>query len=174
MFAVDASRFGQRVAVAICRQRRVAAARDASTHLSEQVILDAHRSPFDGILMDLETRIRWWLQEEWRVRKPEKPPLVLSRRDLNLVVPSVPALRNSCDSGIFLLRYAQEFLARAAGDAPTICITERDVASNLSEHKMRAWFGTGDIARMRVELRVLAQTLADEAMLAEGTDPRYV
>jgi len=122
----------------------------------------------------IEKRIRLWLQEEWRVRKPEKPPLVLSRRELKLVVPSVPALRNSCDSGIFLLRYAQEFLARAAGDAPTICINERDVASNLSFHKMRAWFGTGDIARMRVELRVLAQTLADEAMLAEGTDPRYV
>mmetsp|Transcript_7006 Transcript_7006/g.22087 ORF Transcript_7006/g.22087 Transcript_7006/m.22087 type:complete len:262 (+) Transcript_7006:3095-3880(+) len=77
----------------------------------------------------IEKRIRLWLQEEWRVRKPEKPPLVLTRQlQLKIIAPSVPLLRNDCDSGVFLLRYAQEFLSRAAGDAPTIRVTERDVA----------------------------------------------
>ncbi|KAH8061449.1 hypothetical protein JL722_4071 [Aureococcus anophagefferens] len=61
----------------------------------------------------VERFLRAFLELEWAKRKPDEPELKLKLKvDLPLVVPKVPMQTNSCDCGVYVLRYAEEFLSR--------------------------------------------------------------
>ena len=72
--------------------------------------------------------------------------------DLPLVVPKKPAQTNSCDCGIFVLRYLEEFLARAVGAAPSVAVTEAAVDDKFAADDFASWFTPADVAAMRREL----------------------
>ena len=106
---------------------------------------------------------------EWARRKPDEPALKLhgNKRkgqppvDLPVVSPKVPLQMNSCDCGVFVLRYAQEFLQRAAGPEATVAVTERDVATKFGDHDFEGWFKPADIVGMRLEIKALAGALSE-------------
>ena len=82
-------------------------------------------------------------------------------------MPKVPQQTNSSDSGLYVLRYAQEFLdlavlwpAELAGSGGGVFLFFRD-------HDFEAWFTGGDIAEMRRDIKKLAADLELEKKRAE-------
>jgi len=120
----------------------------------------------------IEKWLRCFLEMEWRKRKPDEPPFTLRERstkagappaDLLLAMPKVPQQTNSCDCGVFTLRYGQEFLARAvSGGAPALAVKGRDVSQTFGDHNFEKWFKGRDITNMRRDIKRLAEDLERE------------
>ena len=120
----------------------------------------------------IEKWLRCFLEMEWRKRKPDEPPFTLRERstkagappaDLLLAMPKVPQQTNSCDCGVFTLRYGQEFLARAvSGGAPALAVNGRDVSQTFGDHNFEKWFKGRDITNMRRDIKRLAEDLERE------------
>ena len=83
--------------------------------------------------------------------------------DLPLVVPEKPEQLNDCDCGIFLLRYLEEFFARAVGAAPSVAVTEAAVNDKFATNDFASWFTAADVAAMRGALKAAAEDLAAAA-----------
>ena len=112
----------------------------------------------------VERFLRAFLELEWAKRKPDEPELKLKLNvDLPLVVPEKPEQLNSIDCGIFLLRYLEEFLARAVGAAPSVAVTEAAVKNKFAADDFASWFTAADVAAMRGELKAAAEDLAAAA-----------
>ena len=82
--------------------------------------------------------------------------------DLLLASPKVPQQTNPCDSGLYALRYAQEFLTRAVCRGAALAVNGRDVALCFRDHDFEAWFTGRDIAEMRRDIKKLAADLEKE------------
>ncbi|KAH8091598.1 hypothetical protein JL720_5908 [Aureococcus anophagefferens] len=96
----------------------------------------------------VERFLRAFLELEWAKRKPDEPELKLKLKvDLPLVVPKVPMQTNSCDCGVYVLRYA-EFLSRAVGAAPTVAVTEAAVDDKFAP-TTASWFTAAEVAPSR-------------------------
>ena len=109
----------------------------------------------------VERFLRAFLELEWAKRKPDEPELKLKLKvDLPLVVPKVPMQTNSCDCGVYVLRYAEEFLSRAVGAAPTVAVTEAAVDDKFAAHDFASWFTAAEVAAMRGDLKAAAEDLA--------------
>ena len=109
----------------------------------------------------IASMLRSFLEREWAARKPEAAPLALSARkppDLPLISPRVPVQTNSCDCGVYVLRYAQEFLA----SDPTF----DQGAVDAKFAGFDAWFHPADIDVMRTDIAALVRDLAAEAAAA--------
>ena len=83
----------------------------------------------------IEKWLRCFLEMEWRKRHADEPPFTcLERRapdgpaaDLLLAIPRVPQQQMySGDSGIYTLKYAQEFLARAVCGGAELKVNRRE------------------------------------------------
>ena len=87
---------------------------------------------------------------------PPGPPA-----DLLLAIPRIPLAgpHNSCDSGLYALRYAQEFLARAVCSGGELAVDGRDVSLCFRDHDFEAWFTGRDIAQMRRDFQRLVRDL---------------
>ena len=121
----------------------------------------------------IEKWLRCFLEMEWRKRHSDEEPFTLRERtaggppaDLLLAMPKVPQQTNSSDSGLYVLRYAQEFLdlavlwpAELAGSGGGVFLFFRD-------HDFEAWFTGGDIAEMRRDIKKLAADLELEKIRA--------
>ena len=90
---------------------------------------------------------------------PPGPPA-----DLLLAMPRIPLAgpHNSCDSGLYALRYAQEFLARAVCSGGELAVDGRDVSLCFRHHDFEAWFTGRDIAEMRRDFLQLVRDLKRE------------
>ena len=86
--------------------------------------------------------------------------------DLPLVAPKAPIQTNSCDCGVYVLRYAEELLKRAVGDDASIAVDQADVDAKFESHDFASWFTPTDVARMRRDLRTVVTGLAAEAEAA--------
>ena len=84
--------------------------------------------------------------------KPHKSPYAIAR---NRQLAAYARQKNSCDSGLYVLRYAQEFLARAVCGGAALRV--RDYP---------AWFAGGDIAEERRDIKKLAADLELEKIRA--------
>ncbi|KAK7239215.1 small ubiquitin-like modifier deconjugating peptidase [Aureococcus anophagefferens] len=126
----------------------------------------------------VERFLRAFLELEWAKRKPDEPELKLKLKvDLPLVVPKVPMQTNSCDCGVYVLRYAEEFLSRAVGAAPTVAVTEAAVDDKFAAHDGAAWFTAAGRGHARGDLKAAAGDLAvaasasAELSASDGADP---
>ena len=75
----------------------------------------------------------------------------------------------SGDSGLYALRYAQEFLARAVcgcGGAKLV-VDSRNLILCFRDQEFAAWFSRDDIAEMRKTLKYLIQGLKREEDLRQ-------
>ena len=141
-----------RVGGATARPRRSCAARPCIIFMDS---LKMHKPA------KVERFLRAFLECEWAKRKPDEPELKLKLKvDLPLVVPKVPMQTNSCDCGVYVLRYAEEFLSRAVGAAPTVAVTEAAVDDKFAAHDFASWFTAAEVAAMRGDLKAAAEDLA--------------
>jgi sentrin-specific protease 7 len=122
----------------------------------------------------IEKWLRCFLEMEWRKRHSDKAPFTLRERtasgppaDLLLAMPKVPQQTNSCDCGVYTLRYGQEFLARAVCGDAELAVNGRDVSLCFRNHDIEAWFTGRDIAEMRRDIKALAADLELEKKKAE-------
>ena len=114
----------------------------------------------------IEKWLRCFLEMEWRKRHSDKAPFTLRERkasgppaDLLVATPKVPKQTNSCDCGVYTLRYGQEFLARAVCRGAALAVNGRDVSTRFRDHDFEAWFEGRDIAKMREDIKALASSL---------------
>ena len=122
----------------------------------------------------IEKFLRCFLELEWRKRHADEPPFTCLERsldgppaDLLLAMPKIPLQgpQMSCDSGVYALRYAQEFLLRAVcGGGTSTAVRElavdcRDVSLCFRDHDFEAWFTGRDIAVMRRDFKRLVREL---------------
>ena len=123
----------------------------------------------------IEKWLRCFLEMEWRKRHSDEEPFTLRERtaraggppaDLLLAMPKVPQQTNSCDCGVYTLRYGQEFLARAVCRGARLAVDGRDVSLCFRDHDFEAWFTGGDIAEMRRDIKKLAADLELEKIRA--------
>ena len=123
----------------------------------------------------IEKWLRCFLEMEWRKRHADEPPFTLRERaaraggppaDLLLAMPKVPQQTNSCDSGLYALRYAQEFLDRAVCGGASLAVDGRDVSLCFRDHDFEAWFTGSDIAEERRDIKKLAADLELEKIRA--------
>ena len=121
----------------------------------------------------IEKWLRCFLEMEWRKRHSDEEPFTLRERtaraggppaDLLLAMPKVPQQTNSCDCGVYTLRYGQEFLARAVCRGARLAVDGRDVSLCFRDHDFEAWFTGRDIAKMREDIKALADHV-DAALL---------
>ena len=120
----------------------------------------------------IEKFLRCFLELEWRKRHADEPPFTCRERspdgppaDLLLAMPKVPQQQMySGDSGLYALRYAQEFLARAVCGGAKLAVNGRNVCLCFRDHNFRTWFNRDrdDIADMRQTLKCLTQGLKRE------------
>ena len=120
----------------------------------------------------IEKWLRFFLEMEWRKRHADEPPFTCLERspdgptaDLLLAMPKVPQQQMySGDSGLYALRYAQEFLARAVCGGAKLAVNGRNVCLCFRDHNFRTWFNRDrdDIADMRQTLKCLTQGLKRE------------
>ena len=82
------------------------------------------------------------------------------------MTPKVPMQTNSCDCGVYTLRYLEEFLSRAVGAPPSVAVTEAAVDDKFAADDFASWFTPADVAAMRGELKAAAEDLAEEAAAA--------
>ena len=116
----------------------------------------------------IEKWLRFFLEMEWRKRHADEPPFTCLERspdgpaaDLLLAMPKVPQQQMySGDSGIYTLRYAQEFLARTF--LGQLEVNRRNVCLCFRDHDFRTWFGRDDIDKMRLQLKYLTRGLKRE------------
>jgi len=116
----------------------------------------------------IEKWLRCFLEMEWRKRHADEPPFTCRERspdgppaDLLLAMPKVPQQQMySGDSGIYTLRYAQEFLARTF--LGQLEVNRRNVCLCFRDHDFRTWFGRDDIDKMRLQLKYLTRGLKRE------------
>ena len=116
----------------------------------------------------IEKWLRLFLEMEWRKRHADEPPFTCRERspdgppaDLLLAMPKVPQQQmHSGDSGIYTLRYAQEFLARTF--LGQLEVNRRNVCLCFRDHDFRTWFGRDDIDKMRLQLKYLTRGLKRE------------
>ena len=123
----------------------------------------------------IEKWLRCFLEMEWRKRHSDEEPFTLRERtaraggppaDLLLAMPKVPQQTNSCDCGVYTLRYGQEFLARAVCRGARLAVDGRDVSLCFRDHGFEAWFTGRDIAEMRRDIKKLAADLELEKIRA--------
>jgi len=123
----------------------------------------------------IEKWLRCFLEMEWRKRHSDEEPFTLRERtaraggppaDLLLAMPKVPQQTNSCDCGVYTLRYGQEFLARAVCRGARLAVDGRDVSLCFRDHDFEAWFTGRDIAEMRRDIKKLAADLELEKIRA--------
>ena len=121
----------------------------------------------------IEKWLRLFLEMEWRKRHADEPPFTCRERspdgppaDLLLAMPKVPQQTNSCDCGVYTLRYGQEFLARAVCRGARLAVDGRDVSLCFRDHDFEAWFTGRDIAEMRRDIKKLAADLELEKIRA--------
>ena len=127
----------------------------------------------------IEKWLRCFLEMEWRKRHSDEEPFTLRERtaraggppaDLLLsnarATPAFARQKNSFDSGLYVLRYAQGFLdlavlwpAELAGSGGGVFLFFRD-------HDFEAWFTGRDIAEMRRDIKKLAADLELEKIRA--------
>ena len=70
------------------------------------------------------------------------------------------------DSGLYALRYAQEFLTRAVCGGAALAVNGRDVSLDFRDHDFEAWFTGSDIAEERRDIKKLAADLELEKIRA--------
>jgi Ulp1 family protease len=75
--------------------------------------------------------------------------LELKEEDLPFVQPAVLQQPNLVDCGLYVLRYAEEFIARAAGSTVTIVVTQTEVNDQFANHEFVNWFTQSEIDVMR-------------------------
>jgi len=107
----------------------------------------------------IEKWLRCFLEMEWRKRHVDEPPFKCRQRtgtpggqpaDLLLAMPKVPQQQMySGDSGVYMLKYVQCFLARAICGGAKLAVNGRDVCLCFRDHDFAAWFSGDDIADMR-------------------------
>ena len=125
----------------------------------------------------IEAWLRCFLEMEWRKRHADEPPFTCLERspdgppaDLLLAMPKVTQQQMySGDSGLYALRYAQEFLARAVcgcGGAKLV-VDSRNLILCFRDQEFAAWFSRDDIAEMRKTLKYLIQGLKREEDLRQ-------
>ena len=121
----------------------------------------------------IEKWLRCFLEMEWRKRHAGEEPFTLRERrasgppaDLLVATPKVPKQTNSCDCGVYTLRYGQEFLARAVCRGARLAVDGRDVSLCFRDHDFEAWFTGRDIAEMRRDIKKLAADLELEKIRA--------
>ena len=121
----------------------------------------------------IEKWLGCFLEMEWRKRHSDKAPFTLRERttsgppaDLLLAMPKVPQQTNSCDCGVYTLRYGQEFLARAVCGDAELAVNGRDVSTCFRDHDFEAWFTGRDIVEMRRDITALAADLELEKIRA--------
>ena len=123
----------------------------------------------------IEKWLRCFLEMEWRKRHSDEEPFTLRERtaraggppaDLLLAMPKVPQQTNSCDCGVYTLRYGQEFLARAVCRGARLAVDGRDVSLCFRDHDFEAWCTGRDIAEMRRDIKKLAADLELEKIRA--------
>ena len=125
----------------------------------------------------IEKWLRFFLEMEWRKRHADEPPFTCLERspdgppaDLLLAMPKVTQQQMySGDSGLYALRYAQEFLARAVcgcGGAKLV-VDSRNLILCFRDQEFAAWFSRDDIAEMRKTLKYLIQGLKREEDLRQ-------
>ena len=127
----------------------------------------------------IEKFLRCFLEIEWRKRHADEPPFTCRERtaraggppaDLLLAMPKVPLQgpHYPHDSGLYALRYAQEFLLRAVCGGGTstavreLAVNGRDVSLCFRHHDFEAWFTGRDIAEMRRDFLQLVRDLKRE------------
>ena len=127
----------------------------------------------------IEKFLRCFLEIEWRKRHADEPPFTCRERtkspggppaDLLLAMPKVPLQGPDYPhkSGLYALRYAQEFLLRAVcGGGTSTAVRElavdcRDVSLCFRDHDFEAWFTGRDIAVMRRDFKRLVRELKRE------------
>ena len=126
----------------------------------------------------IEKWLRCFLEMEWRKRHAGEEPFtlwagpragsaIMNPADLLLARPKVPQQMNSADSGLYALRYAQEFLTRAVCRGAPLAVNGRDVSLDFRDHDFEAWFTGRDIAEMRRDIKALAADLELEKKKAE-------
>ena len=125
----------------------------------------------------IEKYLRCFLEMEWRKRHSDEEPFTLwegpgagrariNPADLPLASPKVPQQTNPCDSGLYALRYAQEFLTRAVCGGAALAVNGRDVSLDFRDHDFEAWFTGSDIAEERRDIKKLAADLELEKIRA--------
>ena len=116
----------------------------------------------------IEAWLRAFLEMEWRKRHADEPPFTCRERspdgppaDLLLAMPRVPQQGpdRACESGLYALRYAQEFLARAVCGGAKLAVDGRDVCLCFRDHDFEAWFTGRDIAEARRDFQRLVRDL---------------
>jgi Ulp1 family protease len=118
----------------------------------------------------IEKWLRCFLEMEWRKRHADEPPFTCRERtaragappaDLLLAMPRVPQQGpdRACESGLYALRYAQEFLARAVCGGAKLAVDGRDVCLCFRDHDFEAWFTGRDIAEARRDFQRLVRDL---------------
>ena len=118
----------------------------------------------------IEKFLRCFLELEWRKRHVDEPPFTCRERtaraggppaDLLLAMPKVPLQgpHYPHDSGLYALRYAQEFLTRAVCRGAPLAVNGRDVSLDFRDHDFEAWFTGRDIAQMRRDFHRLVRDL---------------
>ena len=124
----------------------------------------------------IEKFLRCFLEMEWRKRHADEPPFTCRERtkspggppaDLLLAMPKVPLQGPDYPhkSGLYALRYAQEFLLRAVcGGGTSTAVRElavdcRDVSLCFRDHDFEAWFTGRDIPEYRRNFKRLVREL---------------
>ena len=118
----------------------------------------------------IEKWLRFFLEMEWRKRHADEPPFTCLERspdgpaaDLLLAMPRVPQQQMySGDSGIYMLKYAQEFLARAVCGGAELKVNRRDVATCFREYDLVNGFDGNDIKGMRLRHKDLVRVLQSD------------
>ena len=121
----------------------------------------------------IEKWLRAFLEIEWRKRHANEPPFTCLERspdgptaDLLVAMPKVTQQQMySGDSGLYALRYAQEFLARAVCNGAKLAVDGRDVCLCFRDQEFAAWFSRDDIKTMRQTLKFLIRGLKREEEL---------
>ena len=91
----------------------------------------------------------------------------------NFSVVEQPQQTNSCDCGVYTLRYGQEFLARAVCRGARLAVDGRDVSLCFRDHDFEAWFTGRDIAEMRRDIKKFTDAASLPFQLI-GSDHRPV
>ncbi|KAH8054001.1 hypothetical protein JL722_9167 [Aureococcus anophagefferens] len=103
---------------------------------------------------------------KYELEKRKTIVLDLKEEDLPLVQPAVLHQPNSVDCGLYVLRYAEEFLARAAGSAVTIDVTQTEVSDLFASHDFVNWFTQSEIDVMRAAHRCTIEVMGQHPTLA--------
>lgn len=123
--------------------------------------------------------LRTWLCLEADSKKKSVPEAYrknnsLTKDALPLVAPKVPLQSNGWDCGVFLLRYAREFLSlvlERPGHAP-LRVNKRRVATKFEEDDFSAWFKNTDIVKLRLHIKQQIHLLQEkhQALLVSPHD----